>query len=238
MITRPYTPYFDTLDDLLTQKIFRLFMKLEDAAFITLGDWPNKAYAGSDSMAELEYPVMRLPREHPMRLEIIRVAKSYISEVPKFDQQQLRLPQYSRAFDIAQFAQGESMLDELCRAAYHVINQNILTRDEPPEEHDIMFEASQAMETSFSCTPSIFTPFLDHCYEKECTLPFMLKGYCLLKNLKAIAVYTELFHLANGKDIFIHDGVKKGISFSSFFHRIKKAFPDADIPVPLEYRFW
>lgn len=243
-ITKRLIPYKDAED--LADKVKSLFNPKDPSRYHlytllkypSIFDWKSDFYGRNEEIDDL----LKLPEEHPIVLEIKKQKKVALREIVTKSRDELRIkvPRYINAFERHIPGDGDHELFELVeKAAYHVIDANVVNDDNPPREASIVFAATCEMLRYADIYPESVDRFIDHAYDKKATLTFVVGGYCDHTDKRietSFARYLEIFEIAqkefspdiNEVQYFILNGIYRGFDFKGIGQRLQRKSPEYD----------
>ncbi|MBR9705791.1 hypothetical protein GOV14_02030 [Candidatus Pacearchaeota archaeon] len=190
---------------------------------------------------QLKAVITQLPINHEINQEIIKRTKKNLIEILTKSPEELRgnhlrdhRPQYENAFYIGEVSNLDELFEDTKNAAYHIMNNPVLSTKTPQREDRIMFRAASSMLEYIKSKPTETKEFFNYLSKKMLTIAFMLVGNAKFKDEKIIETYFEIFNNANGQDVFMLDNIERGVSFGPIAKRFKRFFPDYNFKPKIE----
>jgi len=194
--------------------------------------YPRESFAFSyNPLEELCDIVRYFPPESDIVKEIIKQGEENLKEILSKSRETLKShnPRYLNTFTACgDVGALERLFNPMLQAARHIIDLRILTNDIPLRESEILLGAVKGIVSYIPAHPAETKNFFEYLWKKRLVLPFVVRAYTDLEDIKGIDIYFEILRTANGKEDFIMDGIQRSFSFEYLGKCLQRKFPNHD----------
>jgi hypothetical protein len=202
-------------------------------------EWQNPGFLGYSFAHDVLRSLLWLPADHPVVDEIITQSGLLLRQASeqtadKLKTRTLKDSEYANtplftAFAVAGAYGPASLYDDLNGACYHVAELNLRTDSLPPREDPLLFHSAIAMRGYGTSHRGGVVGFYEALRDREIAPTAVVGGLARIRESRAVDAFADLFSIAGGEKIFIHNGVQYEVHFDMLAQDIVKHLSQADI---------